>query len=125
MRRGLITGFLAWLAATILFRLGAPVLLSSDQATYAIVYLVGGPLAGVLALVLVRYICEPGKVARFAAGVAIPGLLLDSAAVLNFSLFYPNADPAMAASFGALMLWGYGLIVAAILLFGDRVVRHA
>lgn len=124
MRRGLITGFAGWAVAFVLFRLWGHVLLGSPAAVQ-LTFLLGGVVTALLAGLLCRLVCQPGKVARFAAGLAIPGLLLDSACVLAFEAVFPTMPVALAAIFGALMLWGYGLILATILLVGDRLVERA
>ncbi|PLX39433.1 MAG: hypothetical protein C0606_02650 [Hyphomicrobiales bacterium] len=123
MRRGLITGLVGWLLATILFRMiGAPVL---SVGAYFYTFAVGGLAVAILALVLCRLLCQPGKVARFGAGLVIPGLLGDAAAVLAFGSVFPTVSLERADEFGALMLWGYAIILATIVLLGDKVVRQA
>ena len=99
-------------------------LLGYDETTYAIMFVAGGILAALVAAVFVYYGCEPGKSLRFGMGLVIPGLILDSAVVLMFPTVFPYADPGMGGKFGALMLWGYGIILATILLFGPRLERR-
>jgi hypothetical protein len=123
MRRGLIVGILGWLAASVLFRLFGHLVLVGPGVPYAVALVVGGISAGALALLLARLFCEPGKTARFAAGVVIPGLLGDAAVTMAFARVFPALPPEFDGLFAAMMLWGYGVILAVLILFGDKVVR--
>ncbi len=122
MRRGLIIGIVGWLADIALFRLIGHRLMAHD--VFLTTYFVSGVLSVLAALVLCRFVCEEGKVARFGAGLAVPGLIGGAAAVLSFSAVFPNITAERADEFAALMLWGYGLLLASVLLFGERVVRR-
>ncbi|MCC2111986.1 MAG: DUF5367 family protein [Hyphomicrobiales bacterium] len=124
MRRGLIIGILGWLAATIVFRLLGHLILVPGPGLFA-TFLIGGVAAAIVALLLVRVFCEAGKVARFAGGVVAPGLFGDATATLMFEDVFPATDPTMSTVFAAMMLWGYGIILSTILLFGDRLVPSA
>ena len=121
MRRGLIVGIIGWLAATAIFRLAGHLFLVPGPALLP-AFLFGGAAAALIAALLTRLVCEPGKAARFAGGVVAPGLFGDAAATLAFADVFPAIDPAMGTVFAAMMLWGYGVILATILLFGDRLV---
>ncbi|MBL6431163.1 MAG: DUF5367 family protein [Alphaproteobacteria bacterium] len=123
MRRGLIVGIIGWLAASLVFRLFGNLFLVGPGLPYVLALIVGGVLASAVALLAARLFCEPGKSARFAAGVVIPGLLGDAAATLAFAQVFPALPPAFDVLFAAMMLWGYGVILAVLILFGDKVVR--
>ncbi|MHC5653877.1 DUF5367 family protein [Stappia sp. ICDLI1TA098] len=123
MRRGLFVGIAGWLAATVLFRLFGDMILPGPGPAYVAAMIVGGVLAVAVALAAARLFCEPGKSARFAAGVVIPGLFGDAATTLAFPDVFPAIPAARDALFAAMMLWGYGLILAGLILFGDKVVR--
>jgi len=122
MRRGLILGILGWLGDIVLFRLIGHHVLADD--VFLAVYFANGVLCVPLALVLCWLFGEPGKAARFAAGLTIPGLIGGAAAVLAFPVFYPNIPADRADEYAAFMMFGYGIILATILLFGEKVVRR-
>ena len=121
MRRGLISGFALWLVSYLAFRLLGPLGVSSNLSAL-ITFLAGGALIALLGLLACRLACEPGKLARFTAAIAIPGLLLDSACVIAFADTFPGIPLSFSAIFAACALWGYGLLLSALLLFGQRLV---
>jgi hypothetical protein len=123
MRRGLIVGILGWIGASIVFRLFGQYILVGPGLAYVVALVVGGVAASAVALLAARLFCEPGKSARFAAGVVMPGLLGDAAATLAFAQVFPAIPPEFDVLFAAMMLWGYGVILAVLMLFGDKVVR--
>lgn len=122
MRRGLLIGIAGWLLVTVLFRLAGRQLMAHD--VFLATYLAGGIVFAAAALVLCRFVCEEAKVVRFGAGLTVPGLLGNAAALLAFRTVFPNISAERADEFGALMLWAYGLVLASILLFGERVMRR-
>lgn len=50
--------------------------------------------------------------------------LIVTAAFRLFGQVFPSIPGPLAAIFAALMLWGYGLVIATIVLFGDRLVAR-
>ena len=124
MRRGLIAGFALWLVTYLAFRLLGPFGFHSSLTVLA-TFLAGGLFVALLGLLACWFACEPGKLARFAAAIAIPGLLLDSACVIAFSEAFPGIPVSFSAIFAACTLWGYGLLLSALLLFGQRLVPSA
>ena len=124
MRRGLIVGFPLWLVVVLLFRFAGNGLFVSPGAALTL-FLLGGGVAALLALMLCRLVCEPGKVARFAAALAVPGLLLHTATTLLFGVVFPDLFFELAQVYAAFIMWIYALMLSALLLFGDRVARKA
>ncbi|SDU06066.1 DUF5367 family protein [Stappia sp. ES.058] len=123
MRRGLFVGIVGWIAASLLFRLFGHLILVGPGLAYVVALVVGGVAAGAISLLAAWLICEPGKSARFAAGVVIPGLLGDAAATLAFARVFPAIPSEYDVLFAAMMLWGYGVILAVLILFGEKVVK--
>ena len=123
MRRGLIVGIIGWLLATIGFRYFGQLIVTGPGAGFLVALVVLGLVAAAIALLAARLFCVPGKSARFAGGVVLPGLLGDAAVTMAMPTVLPNIATQHAAQFAAMMLWGYGVILAALLLFGDKVTR--
>jgi hypothetical protein len=115
-------GFLLWLASAVLIRLyGHHVLFPSDQQILILAIVSPVALAPLTALILRLLGEHPTDRAEAAIGLAFPGMLLDALAAQNFDLAFPNLDPLMAGSFGALSL----LAGAAIILTGLFMTRLA
>lgn len=115
-------GLAAWLAFTLLFRLVGQFFLNPDSPamiglTFAIT------LPAMLAItypLYARFRLDAEQRARAAATMALPGLLLDALATLLFTWFFPNLAPSMAASYAALMLWGYAIVLLTGVVPGSR-----
>ncbi|MCA1297227.1 DUF5367 domain-containing protein [Stappia indica] len=61
--------------------------------------------------------------ACFAAGVVISGRPGDAAATLLLAQMFPAIPANDDVLFAAMVLWGYGVILAVLILFGDKLVR--
>lgn len=110
--RAIGLGFLAWLIATAAFRFAGHYFFVPDDVWLLAVFAAAAPLMlaftwGALKLLKV----ERGDEAEGAIGLALPGMLLDVYAVGEFQTVFPNLDPMLAQSFGALMLLGYAVII--------------
>lgn len=121
MRRGVVLGFFGWMISTAFIRGFPNLFLPIDMDVFVSVFLIFGLLAMLIMMLAIKVICEPGKALRFGVGICMPGMVLDSAAVLTFERAFPWADPSMAGPFGAMMLWAYGLMLALTLVYGDRI----
>lgn len=123
MRRGLIVGLAGWLGATLLVRILGPWGLPAHGMAYLGTLLIGGVLAGAVALLAAHLFCQAGKSARFAMGLLVPGLLGTAAATLAFPTVFPSLPPERAALFAAMMAWFSGIVAASLALWGDMVVK--
>jgi hypothetical protein len=115
-------GFILWLASAVLIRLyGEHVLFPSEQQTIILAAAIPIIVVPLTALILRLLGEHPTDRAEAAIGLAFPGMLLDALAAQNFDLAFPNVDPLMAGSFGALAL----LAGASIILTGLFMTRMA
>ena len=107
MRRCFIVGFIVWLVASIVLRLGGQYLLHPGNLAATVLLLVASfPLMALLA----RRICAESGVAREqwpSAGIyfALPSLVLDTFGSAFFSVIYPNIPEQAAGLFGGWILW--------------------
>lgn len=124
MRRGLLVGFAMWFVTTMILRIWGGWLLEGDMADFMLVMLVAGVLAGAVTAALLRYVCTPGKAARFGAGLAIPGLFGYAGSLIAFCDFFPGLSSTMADLIASLMLWWYAIVLSTALLYGDRLARN-
>ena len=113
-RKFLLIGLIGWLAATLGFRLfGQFILTPDDELGNAVVGLL---LAVPLALLMLAFyrlenVRQTSERLTAAISVAVPGMLLDAVTTLFFDKVFPNMASATANDFGALMLWGYAVII--------------
>ncbi len=113
--RFLMWGVLLWLLATTGFRLAGHLFLRPDLTWLWGTFLVGAVVLLILAVSLRRWLLPNGDGADvLALGIVGPGLALDAGSTLLFPLVFPNLDPSLDTTFGALMPWGYGLIALVI-----------
>lgn len=100
-----------WFVATLAFRLVGQAFFRPDApgATLAVVLAASAALLA-LSWALLRRVPDPER-PRAALALALPGQLLDVLSTLFFARVFPNLDPAMDGAFGALMLWGYALLM--------------
>lgn len=122
MRRGLIAGIVGLILLTVIFRMTGGMLFARFSLLSLLA--VSGVISAVLSLILCRFVCQPGKMTRFGAGLAIPGLLGGAAAVVAFATIFPEIPSDRADDFAAIVLWANGIILASVLLFGEKVVRQ-
>src|SRR6476660_2837227 len=105
-RRLLLSGFLIWLAATVVLRVaGNYVLRSSAPPRILMLYAVSLPLMAIVT----RRLCRGSRLPRpewpvGAISLALPTLLLDPFSSAFFPVVFPNIDPALAGVFGGWML---------------------
>jgi hypothetical protein len=106
MRRCLITGFVIWLAATIVLRFtGQYILNPASLVAIAALLLASFPLMALVA----RRICADAAIPRAqwpAAGIflVMPTLVLDTFSTVFFPIVYPNIPNEAAGLFGGWML---------------------
>jgi hypothetical protein len=107
MRRCLIIGFIIWLAATIILRIGGQYLFYPTKPVAFMALLVASfPLMAFLA----RRICSDSSLPREQWPAAtiflvMPTLVLDTFSSAFFALLYPNIPPQAAGLFGGWILW--------------------
>lgn len=107
-------GIAAWLVVTIALRFVGQYILTADggaERTLLIGVLLTPPLA---LLIYPAYRWKKLNAAQqqlAAICFAVPGQILDAFSTLFFTNFFPNMSPAGANHFGALMLWGYSVII--------------
>ncbi|MFZ4602467.1 MAG: DUF5367 family protein [Caulobacterales bacterium] len=115
-------GFVLWLVAVLLFRFYGHLVFFPGEGQMML--LAGATVAAFVpltALILKLLGEDPTDRAEAAVGLAFPGMLLDALAAHNFDLAFPNIDPTLAGSFGALSL----LTAATIVLTGLFMTRLA
>lgn len=124
MIRGMIVGGLVWIVARIFFRFTGQWFL--DNEPYVLLFgfswmTINSALA---VWFVVRWFCPSREqLWPFGIGLVVPGLFGDSVITMFFGLVYPNIGGYLAAGYGSWMLWGYGVIMASLLLFGERAVK--
>lgn len=123
MRRGLIIGTGFWLIGVVVLRIWGSDLIGGSGRTFFWTLMIGAAIAAAAALLAVRIACPPTKVARFAGGLAIPGLLGHSASIIAFCDVFPTMSSTLADLLGAFFLWIYGIVLATVLLYGDKLVK--
>ncbi|KAB1190642.1 hypothetical protein GJR96_16785 [Haloferax sp. MBLA0076] len=113
MRQFLSFGFLAWLGATVAFRLAGHYLL--DPASPLIVgalYVAVVPAMSGLALALYRWNGVTGaKRLEAAVALVLPGMFLDTVAIAFFGSVFPNMVPGAAKHFGGMLLLAYATVL--------------
>jgi hypothetical protein len=125
MLRGMIVGFLLWLVARIFLRFTGQWFL--DNEPFVLLFGFACMTAASLAAVwlAVHWFCPSREdLWRFGTGLFVPGLFGDSVITMFFGLIYPNIGGYLAAGYGSWVLWGYGVMTASLLLFGERWVRN-
>ncbi|MFC7686628.1 DUF5367 domain-containing protein [Ureibacillus sp. GCM10028918] len=109
----LFWGFLVWLGASAIFRLTGQFFFTPDNPVLLIVsYILVVPLILVLTLPIYRWknvnAYQQLKAAIF---IALPGMLLDTIALIFFSNIFVNLEPETDRIFGSWLLWAYSLIL--------------
>lgn len=119
-------GFGIWLVATLAFRFLGQAFFEPDSVGGTVLLFLGVAVlivSGVTAL-LRGYRADPGGGALASVALVLPGILLDVFSTLFFGAVFPNLDPSGGATFGALMLWGYGLALVPALVTAYRAGRR-
>jgi hypothetical protein len=127
MIRGMIVGALVWLLARIFFRFTGQWFLDSEPFVLLFGFTWMTVSSALAVWFVVRWFCPSrDQLWPFGIGLVVPGLFGDAIITMFFGLIYPNIGGYMAAGYGSWMLWGYGVIMASLLLFGERAVKdHA
>lgn len=119
MGRAALVGLVLWGVATLAFRLGGQYILPPDGGANVPALLILSLAVAGAAVLIARRLAQGGTATdAVALGLILPGMLLDAGAVLVFEQVFPNMGAGQADGFGALMLWGYGLIGGAIAIDG-------
>jgi hypothetical protein len=120
MTRWMLLGFAIWAVATYAVRLtdifALPPGLSERLLLLAAIAV---PLLFGALWFLVRNVSHEFRLAT-AAAIAAPGMVADAIATIFYVEFFPLADPASASAFGALMLWGYAVIILSGVILGTK-----
>lgn len=111
MLRWMAIGLTIWAVATLAVRVTDAFALPpgfSDRLVF--LDLLAVPILASALWVLVRTVPRQDRLAA-AAAIAVPGMVADAIATILYTDFFPLADPASASAFGALMLWGYAVVL--------------
>jgi len=105
-------GIVLWLIGTLAFRFAGQYFFTSDEIGRVILFAATVPVTGVLTLAILRWLREaPGDEGEAAIALAFPGMALDAVAAYNFDRVFPNLDPTLDSTFGALMLTAYATVI--------------
>ena len=109
----LFYGFTLWLVATAAFRVvGHYFLQPGGERLTLTMWVLSIPLLALLTYPLYKWKkLDRIERRRAAIYIALPGQLLDAFTTLFFPTVFPNMSPAVGNYFGALMLWGYAVII--------------
>jgi len=108
-----LIGFVLWLVATVAFRLGGQYVLDPGPTVGIVpLYVVTGAAMTGLALVLYRWrgVSGPAR-ERAAIALVLPGMVLDSVAIVRFEAVFPNMVPNAAPYFGGVLLLAYAAVL--------------
>lgn len=110
--RAMGLGFVLWLIAMLVFRFAGQMFFLPDETPRMILFVATPIVVGLVTFVSLKLLKEAhGDEAEAAIGLAVPGMLLDTFVVHEFSRVFPNLDPALDSAFGALMLLAYGSVL--------------
>lgn len=112
-RFSFLLGFLAWFLATLLFRFLGQIFFRPEDGIFLLgIYVIIVPVLGILAILVFKKF-RLSKLESVYASVlmVLPGVLIDSFVVQNFSSIFPNMPGSYAAPFGAWLLWAYGFLL--------------
>lgn len=109
----LFWGFLVWLGASAIFRLTGQFFFILNSPVLLIVsYILVIPLIIVLTLPIYRWKkLNSNQQLKAAIFIALPGMLLDTIALIFFSDIFTNLKPETDRIFGSWLLWAYSLIL--------------
>jgi hypothetical protein len=117
MLRWMAIGLAIWAVATLAVRITDLFALPPGLSERLILLaLLAVPLLAGAFWLLVRHVPRRDRLAT-AAAIAAPGMVADAIATVFYTQFFPLADPASASAFGALMLWGYAVVLLSGALF--------
>lgn len=127
-RKFLIIGLICWTAATLAIRFVGQFILTANNEykTIFVALLLAVPLVLPMLWLYRRENLPDEARLRAAVSFAVPGMLLDALTTLFFSSVFPNMSPAVGKDFGALMLWGYAVIIlTGIIRLSDKSPKNA
>jgi hypothetical protein len=110
--RAMGLGFVIWLIATAIFRFAGQMFFLPDETPRLILFMATPVVVALITVLALRLLKEArGDEAEAAVGLALPGMLLDAFVTHEFAQVFPNLDPALDSTFGALMLLAYGTVL--------------
>lgn len=110
--RAMGLGFVLWLIAAAAFRFGGQYFFTPDETPRLILFVATPVVSGIATFICLKLLKEArGDEAEAAVGLAIPGMLLDAFSVHEFPTVFPNLDPTLDGTFGALMLLAYASVL--------------
>lgn len=115
MRRYVLLGFLAWLAATIVLRFVGQFFFATPLALVLTFVVVGAVLLLALPLLFARARMDPVRRMRVALSLALPGMVLDIFSVTFVASVFPNLPATAHAAFAGCLLWAYSLVLLSAL----------
>jgi uncharacterized protein DUF5367 len=106
-------GFVLWLGGTVLFRVVGHILVGPEHLVIRLLTFVAAiPVIAVTTYPVYAWrSVGAGQRPAAAARIALPGMFLDTLAVVCLASVFPNLPPPAGASFAAWLLWAYGLIL--------------
>lgn len=123
MLRWIVIGVVVWATATIVLRLtdifALPPGLSWRWVMWA---LAAVPLLGGACWLALRARAREDRM-LVAIGIVAPGMAADAIVTLFYADVFPLADPGSASAFGALMLWGYAVVLLTAAVMRSRTNR--
>lgn len=108
-------GFIVWLAATVLFRIGGQYFFLVDNVPVMVfLYLMLIPALGFIATWTFN-VCRIGnpESAKAAAVMVLPGMLLDVLCIQFFEEVFPNLPVIYSKTFGAWLMFAYAIVLIA------------
>ena len=109
----LLWGFIVWLGATSVFRLGGQFFFSFDYPMLLIAaYILVVPFIFILTIPIYRWKkLNQYEQLKAAMLTAFPGMLLDVIVLVYFSSVFVNLEPETDGLFGSWLLWAYSFIL--------------
>ena len=116
MRRFLWLGLAIWLVATLAIRVSGERLFPAQGGNPSVLLFALTALAiAVPVSLLARSLPSRDAALRATVLLVLPGILLDTGSVLWFRVIFPNLPDSARAPFASLLLWAYGIALAAAL----------
>lgn len=109
----MLWGLTVWVAVFALVRVAGHVLLSpSTPLVLAGVFVSVVPLMGAVTYPVYRWLdVAPAARPAAAALMSLPGMFLDVVLVVSADAVFPRMSPEMVVQFGAILLFGYGVVL--------------
>ena len=103
--RGMLLGFLLWLANAAIFRFAGQYFFYPGVAPPYLLLAAVAVIGGAMTFVLLKVLKEaPGDEGEAALSIALPSLLLNALLVYGFADIFPNLDGALDGVYGALAM---------------------